>query len=152
MTAEPMLGQVIRENKELREDLRKLITLLTKDDRDKVLEDRRKEALRLLETLKDLRDKQARARARTEMGKNDAKDPGKDQKKITEQTKDLRDKLDKPSKDPELAKQMDAVKKPVAEAKPNGAALFEGDAIATSNAIENLWLREGQSFENSTQR
>ena len=33
------------------------------------------------------------------------------------------------------------------EAKPNGTALFEADAIAAFNTIENQWLREGQMFE-----
>jgi len=111
-----VINQIIRENKELREDLKKLITLLTQDDRDKILKDRREEALRLLETLKDLRDKQARAQAQTEMGRKDSKDLAKDQKKLTDSTKDLIDKLEKPNKDAEIAKQMEQVKKPVGDA------------------------------------
>jgi len=111
-----VLNQVIRENKELRDDLKKMLQLLTQDDRKKVLETRREEALRLLEDLKDLRDKQARAQTQSELGRKDGKDLARDQKKITEQTKDLRDKLDKPTKDTEIAKQMEAVKKPVGEA------------------------------------
>jgi len=111
-----VLAAVIRENKDLRDDLRRLIALLSQDDRDRVLKERREEALRLLETLKELRDKQARTQAQTELGRKDAKELGKDQKKVTDQTKDLKDKLDRPAKDEELAKKMNAVKRPVGEA------------------------------------
>jgi len=111
-----VLGQAVRENKELRDDLQKLLDLIRRDDRDKVLKERREEALRLLATLKELRDRQARAQSQTELGRKSDKELGKDQKKITGDTKGLRDKLDKPSADTEIAKQMEAVKKPVGEA------------------------------------
>jgi hypothetical protein len=148
-----VLNQAIRENRELRDDLKKMIALLTQDDRDKVLKERREEALRLLETLKDLRDKQARAQTQTELGRKDSKELGKDQKKITDQTKDLRDKLDKPTKDTEIAKQMEAVKKPVGDANKEqkdaegklgkndkeGAGESQGNAVTKLNqAIKEL--------------
>src|SRR5262249_10754110 len=157
-----VLNQVVRENKELRDDLKKLISLLTQDDRDKLLKDRREEALRLLETLKDLRDKQARMQAQTEMKKLDNKELTKNQKKITDNTKDLRDKLDKPSKDSELAKKMQAVKKPVGEAnveqKKSEGQLGKGDNDGASDsqgkAVSKLdeAIKEIEDLINQTRR
>jgi len=148
-----VLNQAIRENRELREDLKKMIALLTQDDRDKILKERREEALRLLETLKDLRDKQSRAQTQTELGRKDSKDLAKDQKKITDKTSELREKLDKPTKDTEIAKQMEAVKKPVGDANKeqknaeaqlgkndkDGAGESQGNAVAKLNqAIKEI--------------
>jgi hypothetical protein len=157
-----VLNQVVRENKEIRDDLKKLISLLTQDDRDKLLKDRREEALRLLETLKDLRDKQARMQAQTEMKKLDNKELNKNQKKITDNTKDLRDKLDKPSKDSELAKKMEVVKKPVGEAnmeqKKSEGQLSKGDNDGASdsqgNAVKKLdeAIKEIEDLINQTRK
>jgi len=157
-----VLNQVIQTNKELRDDLRKLILLLTADDRDKTLKARLEEALRLLETLKDLRDKQARAQAQTELGKKDAKDLAKEQKKVTDQTKDLKDKLDQPSKDAEIAKQMEAVKKPVGEANKEqkeaesrlGKGDKEGGSDSQGNAVRKLdeAIKEVENLINQTRQ
>lgn len=33
------------------------------------------------------------------------------------------------------------------KSKPNGAAMFEGDVLAATNEIEQVWVREGRMFE-----
>lgn len=132
-----VLAGAIKENKELRQDLQKLIALLSMDDRDKVLARNIEDAKKLLEALKDLRDKQARMQARTELSKDSAKDLEKGQEKLTEKTKELLDKLDKKDDKANSAaeegkeKLAEAVKKPVGEAnkkqKESEGKLGKGD-------------------------
>jgi hypothetical protein len=74
-----LLAQIIRDNTELRQDLKALLRMLTEDDRDKRLAERAKETGRLLDQLKELRRIQARLQALGERGKHDSKDLAKQQ-------------------------------------------------------------------------
>lgn len=93
-----VLEQLLKDNKDLREDLKKLIALLARDDREALKEQREKTA-RLLEQLKELIAKQERVRALTEMGRKSSPDLKRDQSKVTRETKaviDPKKKDDKP--------------------------------------------------------
>jgi hypothetical protein len=111
-----LLGQMVRENKELRQDLQALIALLTEDGRDKRLADRAKDAAQLLEKLKDLRNKQARLQALAERGKHDAKEMQKAQEKLTKQTRAVLSPPDGASRPKGEEKAVDLVREPVEEA------------------------------------
>src|SRR5262245_60777137 len=79
-----VLAAAIRDNAELRADLKKLIALLSKDDAQSNKEQMEKTA-RLLEQLKELIAKQERVRAQTEMGRKNSTELNKDQKKVTKE-------------------------------------------------------------------
>jgi hypothetical protein len=84
-----LLSQIVRDNKELRQDLRAILKLLTEDDRDKRLAQRREDAGRLLDRLKELRARQARLQALSDRGKHDGKDLARQQEKLTQQTREV---------------------------------------------------------------
>lgn len=109
-----VLGRVVKDNKELRQDLQKILALLLEGDALKKLAERKARAKELLEKLKEVRDKQARLQTQTEMGKQEEKTLAKAQDKVTDQTKET---LDPPENaDEQDAKELDAVKKPVEDA------------------------------------
>ncbi len=83
------LGAILDKNEDLRKDLRALIELLLKDDRDAQLKKERELYTRMLEQLKEVILKQEKARAQTEMARKTAAELEKLQKKVTEDTKDL---------------------------------------------------------------
>lgn len=83
------LRALIKDNKDLRADLKKLIDILQENDQGKRLAEKIKKAEEVLKQLKELRDRQARLQARTEMGKADTKKLGADQGKLTRDTKEV---------------------------------------------------------------
>jgi len=83
------MQQVMNRNQELRDDLRKLIDILSRDNREDQLRKEKENAQKTLEELKAIIAKQERVRASTELGKSSKKDLGESQKKVTDQTKDL---------------------------------------------------------------
>jgi hypothetical protein len=85
------LSTLIKENNDLRTELRALIDLLLKDNRDAELKRQREETEKLLEKLKEVIAKQERHRTQVEMGRRDNKDLAKEQRTIKENTKDLYD-------------------------------------------------------------
>lgn len=85
------LQGVLTQNQEIREDLRKLIDVLLKDDRESQLRKERQEVQDLLEKLKGVIEKQERVQANTELGKLGKNDIAKAQGKVTKETKDLID-------------------------------------------------------------
>jgi hypothetical protein len=82
---------VLTQNQEIRDDLRKLIDVLLKDDRESALRKEREEVQKLLEKLKEVIEKQERVQANTELGKLGKTDIAKAQNKVTKETKDLVD-------------------------------------------------------------
>ncbi len=132
------LNQVLRENSDLRKDLQVLLALLLDDGRGKKLTDLRDRAGKLLDQLKDLRDRQARLQAQTELGRKDDNNLKSAQDKLAKQTQELLDKLGKPDDreiDPEQAR---AVVQPVGQAgkEQNDAAgkLGKGDREGAGSA------------------
>ncbi|NDH05991.1 hypothetical protein EBX93_08700 [bacterium] len=85
------LQGVLTQNQEIRDDLRKLIDVLLKDDRESALRKEREEVQKLLEKLKEVIEKQERVQANTELGKLGKTDIAKAQNKVTKETKDLID-------------------------------------------------------------
>ena len=85
------LQGVLTQNQEIRDDLRKLIDVLLKDDRESALRKEREEVQKLLEKLKEVIEKQERVQANTELGKQGKTDIAKAQNKVTKETKDLVD-------------------------------------------------------------
>jgi hypothetical protein len=85
------LQGVLTQNQEIRDDLRKLIDVLLKDDRESALRKEREEVQKLLEKLKEVIEKQERVQANTELGKLGKIDIAKAQNKVTKETKDLVD-------------------------------------------------------------
>jgi hypothetical protein len=146
------LAQVVRENKDLRKDLQALLALILADNRDKVLADRGNRAAKLLEELKDLRNKQARLQAQVDLGRKADAQLKKEQEKITKATKDLLDRIskaDKDGKDPigaENEKQAEGVRKPVGDANKEqkdaegklGKGNKEGAGDAQGRAVGKL--------------
>lgn len=142
-----ILATVLKDNEELRSDLRKLIALLAADDRDQQLKDRREAATKLMEKLKDLRAKEARIQALTEMGKLGKDELKKAQEKVTAQTREVLGPKGEPGelgKATETEAQQEMVRKPIEEAVRNqeeaekqlgkgntdGASDAEGKAVA----------------------
>lgn len=109
-----VLGQIVKDNKELRQDLQKIIAMLLDSDNAKKMAQRKERLKQLLELLKDVRDKQARLQARTEMGKDDPKELTKPQEKVTEQTKNTLDPKENPTE--QEIEEIETVRKPVDEA------------------------------------
>ena len=83
------MQQVMNRNQELREDLRKLIEILAKDNREDQLRKEKEDALKTLEKLREIIGKQERVKANTDLGKVAKEDLAKAQKKISDQTKEL---------------------------------------------------------------
>jgi len=88
------LEAILDKNKDLQNDLRALIELLLKDDRDKQLREERMSTERLLERLKEIISKQERVRAQTEQGRKEAADLKREQEKVTKETGNLIGKKD----------------------------------------------------------
>lgn len=93
------LQGVLTQNQEIREDLRKLIEVLLKDDREAQLRKERQEVQDLLEKLKGVIEKQERVQANTELGKLGKDAIAKAQDKVTKETKKLIDPKDGDPKD-----------------------------------------------------
>src|SRR5262249_21009729 len=74
------LGAILDKNEDLRKDLRALIELLLKDDRDAQLKKEIEKYSRMLEQLKEVILKQEKARAQTEMARKTAAELEKLQK------------------------------------------------------------------------
>ncbi len=85
------LQGVLTQNQEIRDDLRKLIDVLLKDDRESALRKEREEVQKLLEKLKEVIEKQERVQANTELGKLEKIAIAKAQNNVTKETKDLVD-------------------------------------------------------------
>jgi hypothetical protein len=85
-----LLAQVVKDNKELRDDLNAIIELLTRTNVNE-LRQRREKAEELLDRLKDLRSRQARLQALTERGRHTARELKKHQEKLTKETAKLLD-------------------------------------------------------------
>ena len=83
------MQQVMNRNQELREDLRKLIEILARDNREDQLRKEKEDALKTLEKLREIIGKQERVKANTDLGKVAKEDLAKAQKKISDQTKEL---------------------------------------------------------------
>ncbi|MSR31577.1 MAG: hypothetical protein EXR99_08740 [Gemmataceae bacterium] len=83
------LQSVLTQNQEIREDLRKLIDILLKDDRAAQLRKEREEVQKLLEKLKLIIEKQERVQANTELGRLDKNTIAKAQGNVTKETKGL---------------------------------------------------------------
>ena len=83
------MQQVMNRNQELREDLRKLIEILAKDNREDQLRKEKEDALKTLEKLREIIGKQERVKANTDLGKAAKEDLAKAQKKVSDQTKEL---------------------------------------------------------------
>jgi hypothetical protein len=83
------LDDLMNRNQDLRKDLRALIELLLRDDRDSQLREERLRTERLLERIKELIAKQERVRAQTDLGRKDAPALKRDQERVTEATRDL---------------------------------------------------------------
>ncbi len=112
-----VLGRIVKDNKELRQDLQKILALLLEGDGLKKLAERKARAKELLEKLKEARDQQVRVQAQTEVGKQDNKTLAKAQDKVTEKTKQT---LEPPENaDEQDAKELETVQKPVEEAIKN---------------------------------
>jgi hypothetical protein len=85
------LNLLIKENNDLRTEIRSLIDLLLKDNREAELRRQREETEKLLERLKEIIGKQERHRSQVEMGRKEGKDLAKGQKDIKDQTRELYD-------------------------------------------------------------
>src|SRR5262245_34674752 len=86
-----VLGKIVRENKELREDLQRILALLLEDDPSKKLAEKKKKAEALLAMLKEVRNRQARLQAATEAERQPEDKLGKSQEKLSRDTKDVID-------------------------------------------------------------
>lgn len=88
------LGSILDKNEDLRKDLRALIELLLRDDRDAQRKKEQEQLTRLLEQIKEIIGKQERLRSQTELARKSAEELEKLQKKLTDETKDLVAKRD----------------------------------------------------------
>jgi hypothetical protein len=112
-----VLARVVRENKELRQDLQKLIRLLAEDDAEQRLARRALSIAQLMEMLKDLRNRQERLQALTDRGKDKPADLAAQQEKLARQTAAALPPPDKDApKDSEEPMPVEVVRKPVGEA------------------------------------
>ncbi len=83
------LQEIMAQNTDLRNDIKRLLELLLKDDRDAQLKREREEVQRMLERLKEIIAKQERVRAKTDLGREKADALRKAQEKVTQDTKRL---------------------------------------------------------------
>jgi hypothetical protein len=83
------LSGILDKNEDLRKDIRMLIELLLRDDREAQIKKEHDRLSRMLEQLKEVILKQEKTRAQTEMGRKNADELEKLQKKVTEDTKNL---------------------------------------------------------------
>ena len=83
------LQDLIAKNGDLRNDIRALIELLLKDDRDAALREERLRTERMIERLKEIIAKQERVRALTEQNRMEADKLKDAQVKVTKETKEL---------------------------------------------------------------
>ncbi len=133
-----VLGQVVRDNAELRKDLKMLIALLSRDETASNREQIEKMG-RLLEQLKELIAKQERVRAATEIGRKSNKDLEKDQNKVTRETKEVADgrKGERPDKGESKG-----------EAKPDSKSGAEGKAEAKNDVKTKADNKPGEAKSN----
>jgi hypothetical protein len=104
------LGAILDKNEDLRKDLRALIELLLRDDREAQLKKELDKYSRMLEQIKEVIRKQEQVRTQTEMGRKNAAELEKTQKKVTEETKDLVDRRDAKKGDSKDGKKSDPKK------------------------------------------
>ncbi len=114
------LSTLIKENTDLRTELRALIDLLLKDNREAELKRQREETEKLLEKLNEVIAKQERHRTQVEMGRRDNKDLAKEQRNIKENTKDLDDPNRKSDKGAEAKGEGKGAGKDSKEARDEG--------------------------------
>jgi hypothetical protein len=131
-----VLGQIVKDNKELRQDLQKILAMLLEGDSARKLAQRKSRAKELLDKLKDVRDKQARLQATTEMGKQDPKGLARVQNKIIDST---RETLEPPEDaDEQNFEEIETVRKPVEDAirqqKMAGKSLKGGNATGAADS------------------
>ncbi len=121
------MQQVMNRNQELREDLRKLIEILAKDNREDQLRKEKEDALKTLEKLREIIGKQERVKANTDLGKAAKEDLIKAQKKVSDQTKELAgSKASKSGKDLPDGKDKDGKDKDVKEGGKEGGKPKDG--------------------------
>ena len=83
------LRSIVQDNKDLRKDLQSILEMLLEGDPAKAREKKIENLAKMLEKLKEVRDKQARLHAQTERGTRDNKELAPPQDKLAEQTKDI---------------------------------------------------------------
>lgn len=131
-----ILGQAVKDNKELRTDLQKIISLLMDGDNAKKMAERKERLKALLERLKEAKNSQERLQARTEMGKQDPKELVKPQDKLADQTKETL--TPKEDADEQAIQEIEAIKKPVEEAvkeqKESSKSLSKGDGKSSGSS------------------
>ncbi|MFO0878927.1 MAG: hypothetical protein U0840_16415 [Gemmataceae bacterium] len=149
-----ILRQSLRDNAELRQDLQKLITLLSKDDAQSNKEQMDKHA-RLLEQLKELIARQERVRAQTDMGRKTHKELEKDQNKVTKDTRSAIDGKKGSEKEGKPGEEARGVFKPDSkpgidgrgEARNDTGPKAEGKPSAEGKDGEGKEGKEGKSGE-----
>jgi hypothetical protein len=94
------LEEVLKENEELRRELRGLMAILMGEDRARQLHDDMERYGRLLQEIKRLIGKQDRLQTLTGMGRTDLKNILDGQKKVSEETRRLADPKARPDADP----------------------------------------------------
>jgi hypothetical protein len=110
------LGSILDKNEDLRKDIRALIELLLRDDRDTQRKKEKEQLTRLLEQIKEIIGKQERLRSQTELARKNAEELEKLQKKLTDETKDL--VANKDAKKANESKKSDAKKGDSKSGKP----------------------------------
>jgi hypothetical protein len=83
------LGTWLKQNEELRRNLRDIIELLLKDDRDAQLRAEREKTMKLIEELKRIIRDQELHRTKVQMGRGNTQDLARQQNKITDRTANL---------------------------------------------------------------
>ena len=91
----PEIKEAMDQNKMLAEDIRAILALLMADNRDDVLKNEIKRLMELIKQLDKVIREQKVARAKTEGGKLDKDDLGKEQKKVGDDTEKIAKSMDK---------------------------------------------------------
>jgi hypothetical protein len=135
-----VLAQILKDNEDLRNDLRQLIALLSGEDQDAELRARREAAVKFLEQLKDLRSRQARVEALTEMGKSSPAELRRSQEKLTAGTGAMLGKAGEKSEESartlvrrqleEAQRRQQQAESELGRENRNGAAENQGVAVA----------------------
>src|SRR5262249_26258515 len=88
-----VLATVVSENKKLTKALRMMISLLLQDDRSKLLADRREALAKLIKDIKNLKARESRLQAQTDLDKKKNDELKKDQEKIRQELQKVVKKL-----------------------------------------------------------
>ena len=138
------LRSIMADNQDLRKDLQSILKLLLEGDPTKTREKKIENLTKLLDRLKEAREKQARLHAQTERGIRDNKDLAPQQDKLAEQTKDILKPTTEESAVNEKARE--SIRKPVEAAtreQQKAARALAGDngkdaGEAQGRALDNL--------------